>query len=106
MALSIFDFDNTLLSGDSDYSWGRFLVDKELVDVEAYEAANRKYLGQYEQGTLDIYEYSSFCFQPLAARTMEELAELHKEFMEIYIEPMIGQKAKDLVQEQRDSATP
>ena len=27
MALAIFDLDKTLLSGDSDYLWGRFLAD-------------------------------------------------------------------------------
>ena len=32
MALALFDLDNTLLAGDSDYLWGVFLVDKGLVD--------------------------------------------------------------------------
>ena len=28
MALAIFDLDNTLIAGDSDHSWGEFLVSK------------------------------------------------------------------------------
>ena len=28
MRLALFDLDNTLLAGDSDYEWGQFLVDR------------------------------------------------------------------------------
>ena len=37
MALAIFDLDHTLLSGDSDHTWGQFLVDKKIVDPSHYE---------------------------------------------------------------------
>ncbi|MCI5129719.1 MAG: HAD-IB family hydrolase, partial [Candidatus Electrothrix sp. AUS3] len=33
MALALFDLDNTLLAGDSDYEWGRFLIQQGLVDA-------------------------------------------------------------------------
>ena len=26
--LALFDLDNTLLSGDSDYEWGQFLIER------------------------------------------------------------------------------
>ena len=32
MALAIFDLDNTLLAGDSDYLWGQFLVQQGFND--------------------------------------------------------------------------
>jgi len=32
MALAIFDLDNTLLAGDSDYLWGVFLCERGIVD--------------------------------------------------------------------------
>ena len=35
MTLALFDLDNTLLRGDSDYEWGQFLVKQGLVDAEA-----------------------------------------------------------------------
>ena len=47
MTLALFDLDNTLLSGDSDYEWGRFLVRKGLVDAEVYEATNQRFYDQY-----------------------------------------------------------
>ena len=32
MKLGLFDLDNTLLAGDSDYEWGQFLVDRGVLD--------------------------------------------------------------------------
>ena len=47
MRLALFDLDNTLIACDSDYEWGQFLVDRGVLDREAYEAQNRKYYDQY-----------------------------------------------------------
>ncbi len=102
MTLAIFDLDNTLLSGDSDYGWGQFLVEKKLVDGASYESANAEFYEQYKQGTLDIHEYSAFSFKPLSERTMEELQILHDEFMSAVIRPMMGNKAKDLVKKHQE----
>ena len=103
MTLALFDLDNTLLSGDSDYEWGRFLVRKKLVDEVAYEAANVRFYEQYKQGVLDIYEFSAFSFKPLSMRSMSELNELHKEFMQDVISPLMGNKAKALVDKHREA---
>jgi HAD superfamily hydrolase (TIGR01490 family) len=98
MTLALFDLDNTLLSGDSDYEWGQFLVRKNLVDKKAYEEANIRFYEQYKQGDLDIYEWSAFTFKPLAERSMKELAALHKDYMQDVILPMMGDKAKATVE--------
>ncbi len=101
MTLALFDLDNTLLSGDSDYEWGQFLVRKNLVDKKAYEEANIRFYEQYKQGELDIYEWSAFTFKPLAERSMKELAALHKDYMQDVILPMMGDKAKATVEHHR-----
>jgi HAD superfamily hydrolase (TIGR01490 family) len=97
MTLALFDLDNTLLSGDSDYEWGCFLVRKKLVDKVKFEAVNLEFYDQYKQGTLDIYEFASFCFKPLAERSMEELQTLHNEFMDTVIRPKMGDRARELI---------
>ncbi len=102
MTLALFDLDNTLLSGDSDYGWGCFLVEKNIVDKAQYEAANLNFFEQYQQGKLDIYEYSAFSFAPLANMSMDKLNALHREFMEQFIAPMMGEKARQLVQHHKD----
>ncbi len=101
MTLALFDLDNTLLSGDSDYEWGQFLVRKKLVDAKAYEKANIRFYEQYKQGVLDIYEWSAFTFQPLSEHSMETLALLHKEYMQQVIRPLMGDIAKSTIEYHR-----
>ena len=33
MGIALFDLDNTLIAGDSDYLWGCYLVEQDLVDA-------------------------------------------------------------------------
>ncbi len=101
MTLILFDLDNTLLSGDSDYEWGSFLVRKNLVDKDSYETANIRFYEQYKQGKLDIHEYSAFSFKPLSESSMEELSQLHNEFMQEVIQPIMGDKAKSLIEQHK-----
>lgn len=97
MTLAIFDLDNTLLTGDSNQSWGEFLVGKNLVEKKEYQATCQNFHDQYKQGILNIHEYIKFSFKPLRNHSMTELAILHNEFMGNTIRTMIGDKAKELV---------
>src|SRR3989440_2041526 len=97
MRLALFDLDNTLLTGDSDYEWGQFLVDRGVLERAAYEAQNRAYYEQYVQGTLDIHEYLGFALRPLAQHSPQELKRWHAEFMRDRITPMIRPAARALV---------
>jgi HAD superfamily hydrolase (TIGR01490 family) len=99
MRLALFDLDNTLLTGDSDYEWGQFLVDHGVLEREAYEAQNRGYYEQYVAGTLDIHEYLGFALRPLAEHAPEDLARWHAEFMRLRVVPMITPAARALVRE-------
>ena len=99
MRLALFDLDNTLLACDSDYEWGQFLVDRGVLEREAYEEQNRVYYEQYVAGTLDIHEYLGFALRPLAAHTPQDLARWHAEFMRSRILPAITAPARALVRE-------
>lgn len=100
--LAIFDLDHTLLAGDSDYLWGRFLVEKGLVDGAFYERENRRFYDEYRKGTLDIHEFLRFALKPLSEHDLEYLTRLHKEFMEEKILPIITTEARTLLQSHRD----
>lgn len=102
MTLAIFDLDGTLLSGDSDYAWGEFLVEKGLVDTQAYKEANDHFFEQYQSGTLDIYEYMAFSLAPLTLFNNEELIKLHNTFMAEKVAPMMQDKAKALLKHHKD----
>ena len=97
MRLALFDLDNTLLAGDSDYEWGQFLVDHGVLDRESYEAQNRTYYEQYVAGRLDIHEYLGFALRPLAEHTAQDLERWHAEFMRLRVLPMISDAARALV---------
>jgi HAD superfamily hydrolase (TIGR01490 family) len=97
MDLVLFDLDNTLLAGDSDYEWAQFLIDRGVLDRATYEAANDRFYEQYQAGVLDIYEFLDFQLAPLARHSRAQLDAWHAEFMDAKIRPMIGRPARDLV---------
>ncbi|HDK37825.1 MAG TPA: HAD family hydrolase [Thiolapillus brandeum] len=97
MALVLFDLDNTLLAGDSDYLWGEFLGEKGLVDPAFYTAENQRFYQEYKDGTLDIFEFLAFSLKPLAEHSMDELKNLHQQFMKEKILPIISDEARMLV---------
>jgi len=99
MPLALFDLDNTLLAGDSDYLWGCFLVEKGLVDGELYEQANDRFYRDYKRGTLDIHEFLNFALQPLAENDAAALRSLHREFMEKHIHPIMTRRGRELIDE-------
>ncbi len=92
MALALFDLDNTLLADDSDFLWGCFLVEQDLVDKATYDVANQRFYAEYKQGTLDIFEFLTFSLQPLTQFSMQQLDELHNAFMEKYIRSAMTEK--------------
>ncbi|MGD9391475.1 MAG: HAD family hydrolase [Chromatiales bacterium] len=102
MTLAIFDLDNTLLSGDSDYLWGEFLCERNIVDSVRYREKNRQFFEAYESGTLDIMEFLEFSLEPLSRNDPKYLARWHAEFMAEKIEPLITDKARQLVEKHRD----
>lgn len=101
MSLAIFDLDNTLLEGDSDYLWGRFLVEHGIVDGPSYERENKRFYDEYKSGTLDIYEFLNFSLQPLAEHDMDTLQRWHGQFMEQTIRPIMLPKAVELLETHR-----
>jgi HAD superfamily hydrolase (TIGR01490 family) len=101
MALAIFDLDNTLLGGDSDYAWGEYLVATGKVDAESYAAQNDYFFEQYKLGKLDIHAFQALALGPLAGQSADTLARWHREFMDSHIKPLRLPKADDLVEQHR-----
>jgi HAD superfamily hydrolase (TIGR01490 family) len=102
MELALFDLDNTLLAGDSDYEWAQFLIERGVLDRGLYETRNDEFFRQYQVGTLDIYEFLDFQLAPLARHPRAALDAWHAEFMDAKVRPMIGARARALVERHRD----
>lgn len=97
MKLVLFDLDNTLLAGDSDYAWGQFLIEQGVLDRQTHEGKNREFYRQYQQGTLNIDDFLAYQLQALAGRPPEILHNWHTQFMQRHIAPMITPAARKLV---------
>ena len=97
MRLVLFDLDNTLLAGDSDYEWGQFLIERGVLDREHYEARNQAFYEDYKAGRMDIYAFLNFSLRPLATYSRAQLDAWHAEYMQTRIAPMITDAARALV---------
>lgn len=102
MSLAIFDLDNTLLAGDSDYLWGQFLAEQGIVDGASYEQQNLEFYRQYVEGTLDIYAFLRFSLKPLSEHPTAQLYAWREQFMQEKIHPIMLGKARDLIQHHRE----
>lgn len=101
MALALFDLDNTLLGGDSDYLWGEFLVEQGIVEGSVYAAENRRFYDQYLNGSLDIHEFLRFQLKPLADHPREKLEQWRESFLKQKIEPALLPRATELLDKHR-----
>ncbi|KAB2936224.1 MAG: Phosphoserine phosphatase SerB1 [Rhodocyclaceae bacterium] len=97
MNLALFDLDNTLLAGDSDFEWAQYLISRGVLDREAYEARNQDFYEQYKAGTLDIHEFLDFQLKPLSRHPRAELDAWHADFMATRILPIVTEKGRALV---------
>lgn len=101
MSLAIFDLDNTLLGGDSDYLWGQFLIEKGILDRASYEARNLAFYEDYKAGRLDIHAFLAFQLRPLAEHDVATLHAWRSEFLERAIEPIVLPAARALIEHHR-----
>ncbi|MBC7755107.1 MAG: HAD family hydrolase [Bdellovibrio sp.] len=95
--LSLFDLDNTLLAGDSDYNWSLFLISEGLLDAKTHHDRNEQFYADYKNGCLDIVPFLKFQLQPLSQHPKKFLDELHLKYMQTVIKPMMTAKAQALV---------
>ena len=98
MSLAIFDLDHTLLNGDSDYLWGKYMVAHGIVDQSSYEHENEVYLQDYQRGQLDNDAYLKFALKPLAQHPIEDLYHWRADFVENWIMPIVAEGTPALLE--------
>lgn len=97
--LTLFDLDNTLLSGDSDHGWGQFLIEVGAVDAETFALRNAEFFADYKAGCLDIRAFLDFQLAPLAAHDPAQLYAWRDRFLAEKIRPMLLPAAQAVVSE-------
>jgi len=101
--LVLFDLDNTLLHGDSDYEWAQFLIEEGVLHADEYNARNEWFYERYKDGTLDIHEFLDFQLAPIARRPRQQLDAWHQGFMQRRIRPIILPRAAELIASHADA---
>lgn len=101
MALTLFDLDNTLLTGDSDHAWMEFLGSRGIVDAEQFNRRNDQFYADYVAGQLDIRAFLDFQLTPLTAHPRAQLDAWHREYLQERVLPMISNRARALVEDHR-----
>lgn len=101
MQLALFDLDNTLLAGDSDFQWGQYLIEEGLLEGDVHQARNLQFYEDYKAGKLDIYAFLEFQLKPLSEHPRAYLDKLHEGYMQRKILPMMTPKAKALVEKHK-----
>ena len=96
--LTLFDLDNTLLAGDSDYGWAQFLIELGVLDAASYERRNAAFFADYKAGRLDIHAFLDFQLRPLAEHDPATLFAWRDRFLDEKIRPMLLPAARQVVE--------
>jgi len=102
--LALFDLDNTLLAGDSDHSWGEFLIEAGLVDAEQHSMQNDAFYADYQRGALDIDAYVQFTLAPVLEMTRDEQLALRQRFFDAKVLPLMSEASKNLLASHREAS--
>jgi HAD superfamily hydrolase (TIGR01490 family) len=100
MNLALFDLDNTLLRGDTDFEWLEFLVEEGAVSKED-RAANLAMDERYRTGEADPVEYVRFYLRFYPPHDMATLHAWRARFIRERIEPRILPAARELLRRHR-----
>ena len=100
-ALVIFDLDNTILNGDSDYAMINYLVHTQALDESAGKQ-NQIFIEDYQRGELDFDAYTTFALSAYIGMTRSEINEYMRPFVTKVIEPMINTLALKIIHDHGD----
>ena len=100
-ALVIFDLDNTILNGDSDYAMINYLVHTQALDENAGKQ-NQIFIEDYQRGELDFDAYTTFALSAYIGMTRSEINEYMLPFVAKVIEPMINTLALKIIHDHGD----
>ncbi|MCG8325004.1 MAG: HAD-IB family hydrolase [Thiotrichales bacterium] len=101
MKIALFDLDNTLIAGDSDYLWGEYLCEQGHVDAQLYHAGHDRYYQDYLNGVLNVSEFLQFQLGPLAGKSACDLAGWQEDYIDTKIKPIILDAGRLLIDKHR-----
>lgn len=101
--LALFDLDDTLLIGDTDVLWCRFLMTHGLLEARSFRQRSTDMKRRYGAGTVTPREFCAFFVSTLAGRSRQELQPWRERFLADVIRPRLGADARELVRRHQDA---
>ena len=97
MKTVIFDLDDTLLCGDSEFKWAEFTVEKRFIDKELYIKKITEFEIDYRAGNMDFEAYCKFLLNPLIGKSIQEIKSLVNDFINQYKNLLIDSLTYELL---------
>lgn len=98
MRLALFDIDDTLIRGDCEVLWSRYLTREGLYDMSEIE----RFCEEYHAGTLDYDAFTRFQLAPLAALGGEVVREHRERFLAEEIAPLVCELLQERIADHRE----
>lgn len=109
MQLYVFDLDKTLINGDSNELWHKYLYELGILNDE-FMQKDKELMDLYALGKLDMDEYLSFALLALKTLSLSQIDELMQKFLQTKIKPIIYKQTNDILKKAKNkiiiSATP
>ena len=102
MRLVLFDLDGTVLSGDSDTLWCRFLIDQGVLAPGFQELCDEMAV-RYAEGTVVPGDYYGLHAGTVEGYRPSDLLPMREAFLRDVIRPRISGDARALLQRHRDA---
>lgn len=100
MRLALFDLDNTLLAGDTDFEWLAFLIAEGAIPATEQQA-NAAMDRRYRSGEAGALEYVRFYLRLYPGREMATLLAWREKFVEKRIRPRMLEGGRKLLYSHR-----
>ncbi|PKH02181.1 HAD-IB family hydrolase [Psychromonas sp. MB-3u-54] len=95
--LTIFDLDETLISGDSGLIWNEFLVQQGIITNPGFLQEDRRLMALYALGELDMQAYLHFVMDPISQLPCAEVDRLAELCVTQQILPRLYPQAKSML---------
>ncbi|MET2898853.1 HAD family hydrolase [Vibrio rotiferianus] len=97
--LYVFDMDETLINADCTMIWNEFLVEKGIATATNFIEEDKRLMGLYAEGNMDMEDYLTFSMKPLENIPIEQVSALVEECVENHILTKQFPQAKTLIEQ-------
>ncbi|WP_399425305.1 HAD family hydrolase [Vibrio campbellii] len=97
--LYVFDLDETLINADCAMIWNEFMVEKGIATTPNFIEEDKRLMGLYAEGKMDMEDYLTFSMEPLENMPIEQINALVEECVENHILTKQFPQAKTLIEQ-------